>query len=158
MTEFNEVDIADIPAEKNDDVIFEPFGKAITVDEVAKRLSHNLYIQLSEDSDTFVLNAVSRAQIYIGTVLSYLGVKINLDDSVQREIVLMQSIYELHMALGHEEAGREYRIQAKNTIISAFGSFPDSDTQNVSKTATVTIIKPPANPRAERLHHARGVS
>ena len=157
MTELSELDIENIPAEDtNNEVNFEPFGKSITVDEVSKRLSHNLYIQLSEDSDQFVLDAVERAQIYIGTVLSYLGVKLNLDDKVQREIILMQSLYELHMALGHEEAGREYRLQAKNTIISAFGSFPDSDNQAVAKTSAAVVIKPATNPRSQKLHQARG--
>ena len=157
MTELSELDIENIPAEDtNNEVNFEPFGKSITVDEVSKRLSHNLYIQLSEDSDQFVLDAVERAQIYIGTVLSYLGVKLNLDDKVQREIILMQSLYELHMALGHEEAGREYRLQAKNTIISAFGSFPDSDNQAIAKTSAAIVIKPATNPRSQKLHQARG--
>ena len=157
MTELSELDIENIPAEDtNNDVTFEPFGKEITVDEVSKRLSPNLYAQLSDGSDQFVLDAVERAQIYIGTVLSYLGVKLNLDDKVQREIILMQSLYELHMALGHEEAGREYRLQAKNTIISAFGSFPDSDNQAIAKTSAAIVIKPATNPRSQKLHQARG--
>lgn len=157
MTELSELDIENIPAEDtNNEVNFEPFGKSITVDEVSKRLSPNLYAQLSDGSDQFVLDAVERAQIYIGTVLSYLGVKLNLDDKVQREIILMQSLYELHMALGHEEAGREYRLQAKNTIISAFGSFPDSDNQAIAKTSAAVVIKPATNPRSQKLHQARG--
>lgn len=157
MTELSELDIENIPAEDtNNEVNFEPFGKEITVDEVSKRLSPNLYAQLSDGSDQFVLDAVERAQIYIGTVLSYLGVKLNLDDKVQREIILMQSLYELHMALGHEEAGREYRLQAKNTIISAFGSFPDSDNQAIAKTSAAVVIKPATNPRSQKLHQARG--
>lgn len=159
MTELDELEISDIPAEdSNNDVPFEPFGKEITVDEVSKRLSPNLYTQLSDGSDQSVLDAVERAQIYIGVVLSYLGVKINLDDKIHREIVLMQSIYELHMALGHEEAGREYRLQAKNTIISAFGSFPDSDNQAVAKTSASVVIKPATNPRSQKLHRARGLT
>ena len=157
MTELSELDIENIPAEDtNNEVNFEPFGKSITVDEVSKRLSPNLYAQLSDGSDQSVLDAVERAQIYIGTVLSYLGVKLNLDDKIHREIVLMQSIYELHMALGHEEAGREYRLQAKNTIISAFGSFPDSDNQAIAKTSAAVVIKPAINPRSQKLHQARG--
>lgn len=157
MTELSELDIENIPAEDtNNEVNFEPFGKSITVDELSKRLSPNLYAQLSDGSDQAVLDAVERAQIYIGVVLSYLGVKINLDDKIHREIVLMQSIYELHMALGHEEAGREYRLQAKNTIISAFGSFPDSDNQAIAKTSAAVVIKPATNPRSQKLHQARG--
>lgn len=156
MAEIDELEIGGIPSEDGDKVDIEPFGKEITVDEVSRRLSHNLYIQLSEGSDQFVLDAVGRAQIYIGTVLSYLGVTINLDDRLHREIVLMQSIYELHMALGHEEAGREYRLQAKNTIISAFGAFPDSDNQSTARTSAAALVKPAMNPRLEKLHQARG--
>lgn len=156
MAELDEEDIADIPAESKNEAEFEPLGPAITVDEVAKRLSHNLYIQLSEDSDRFVLDAVSRSQIYIGTVLSYLGVRFDLAEKLHREIVLMQTIYELHMALGHEEAGREYRIQAKNAIIAAFGSFPDSDT--TSKPAAGVVLTPPKNPRSNELRRARGLT
>lgn len=156
MAGLDGLEIGGIPAEDNGKAGFEPFGKEIAVDEVARRLSHNLYIQLSEDSDQFVLDAVERAQIYVGTVLSYLGVTINLDDRLHREIVLMQSIYELHMALGHEEAGREYRLQAKNTIISAFGAFPDSDNQPAARTSAAALVRPAMNPRLEKLRQARG--
>lgn len=125
MTELNELEIDNIPAEDtNNEVNFEPFGKEITVDEVAKRLSHNLYIQLSEDSDQFVLDAVERAQIYIGTVLSYLGVKINLEDKLHREIVLMQTIYELHMALGHEVGNIACRQKIQLFQPSALSQIP----------------------------------
>ena len=47
------------------------------------------------------------------------------------------------MALGHEEAGREYRTQAKNTIIAAFGSFPDSDSAAPEKPAVAAVAVPP---------------
>ncbi|MGP1587274.1 MAG: hypothetical protein ACTTHG_02905 [Treponemataceae bacterium] len=122
-----ELSISGIFAKKNKEVIFEPFGNDITTEEVSDCLSENLYQQLSDGSDEKVISAINRAKIYIGTVLSYLGVSLNLDDKIIRQIVIMQSIYELHLALGHEEAGREYRIQAKNTIIAAYGSFPESD-------------------------------
>jgi hypothetical protein len=54
----------------------------------------------------------------------------------------MQTVYELHMALGHEEAGREYRIQAKNTIVAAFGSFPDNDTAAPERPAVAAVAIP----------------
>ena len=71
---------------------FEPFGKAIETSEVAACLSGNLYLQLSDGSEESVKAAVSRAEVYIGTVLSYLGVKLDLDDKIVRQIVLMQTI------------------------------------------------------------------
>jgi hypothetical protein len=102
-----------------------------------------LYDQLSEKSDDTAANAVSRAETYTGAVLRYLNVRFDLDAPVIREIVLMQTVYELHMALGHEEAGREYRIQAKNTIVAAFGSFPDADSAVPEKPAVAAVAVPP---------------
>lgn len=137
---------------------FEPFGRAVTADDVAECLSENLYTQLSEKSEKFVLDAVSRAETYIGTVLSYLGVRLNLDDRVVRQIVLMQTVYELHMALGHEEAGREYRIQAKNTIIAAYGSFPDAANEGAVKAPACAVARPARNPRMGKVWKARSFS
>ena len=136
---------------------FEPFGKEIEVAEVAACLSGNLYLQLSDGTDDSVKAAISRAEVYIGTVLSYLGVKLDLDDKIVRQIVLMQTIYELHMALGHEEAGREYRIQAKNTIIAAYGSFPDSDTKS-GGAAVAQVARAQSPERHDSLLRARRIS
>jgi hypothetical protein len=135
------------PAPSRQTVAFAPFGAPITTEEIRKRLSPNLYDQLSEKSDDTAANAVSRAEIYVGAILNYLGSRLDLDAPVIREIVLMHTVYELHMALGHEEAGREYRIQAKNTIIAAFGSFPDSDSAAPERLAVAAVAVPP-KPRA----------
>jgi hypothetical protein len=131
------------PASSRQAVAFTPFGTPITINEVRNRLGRNLYDQLSEKSGDTVTNAVSRAEVYVGAVLNYLNVRLDLDAPVIREIVLMQTVYELHMALGHEEAGREYRIQAKNTIVAAFGSFPDSDSAAPEKPAVAAVAVPP---------------
>ena len=132
------------PAPVRQAVSFAPFGAPITPEEVRKRLGKNLYDQLSEKSAGTVTNAVSRAEVYTGAVLKRLKAAFNLDVPVIREIVLMQTVYELHMALGHEEAGREHRIQAKNTIIAAFGSFPDADSAAPEKPAAAVPPKPSA--------------
>ncbi|MDR2134857.1 MAG: hypothetical protein LBP27_07085 [Treponema sp.] len=131
------------PAPSPQTIAFTPFGTPVTAEEVRKRLSRNLYDQLSEKSADTVTNAISRAEIYTGAILKYLQVRFNLDEPVIREIVLMQTVYELHIALGHEEAGREYRIQAKNTIVAAFGSFPDGDTAAPEKPAVAAVAVPP---------------
>ena len=157
MEEYGIGDIPTAATQKAAD--FSPFGTAVTKDDVAECLSQNLYAQLSERSDKFVLDAVSRAETYIGAVLSYLHVKFDLDDKLVRQIVLMQSIYELHMALGHEEAGREYRIQAKNTIIAAYGSFPDTDNADTPPhDPAASVVRPNRNPRMPQLWKARGLS
>ena len=152
-----ELGLAGIPtaSEKKSEVPLAPFGTPITTDEVEKRLSTNLYKQLADGNPDFVPDAVSRAQVYIGTILSWLGVQFNLDNATVREIVLMQTIYELHMALGHEEAGREYRKQMYNTVVAAYGSFPDSDNQEQIKVPSGAVARPPRNPRQKRLDQAR---
>lgn len=157
MEELSLQEIGNIPAKPVAEAIpFAPFGTPITAQEVKDRLSESLYRTLSDDDDAVTLRAVQRAQVYVGSVLSYLGKTLNLDDKVVREIVLMHTIYELHIALGHEEAGREYRIQAKNMIIAAYGSFPDSDSQQTAAESGGAVITAPRNPRISQLRRARG--
>lgn len=157
MEELSLQEIGNIPAKPvAEEIPFAPFGTPITAQEVKDRLSESLYRTLSDDDDAVTLRAVQRAQVYVGSVLSYLGKTLNLDDKVVREIVLMHTIYELHIALGHEEAGREYRIQAKNMIIAAYGSFPDSDSQQTAAESGGAVITAPRNPRISQLRRARG--
>jgi hypothetical protein len=122
---------------------FAPFGTPIAPEEVRRRLSRNLYDQLSEKSPDTTMNAVSRAEIYIGAILGYLKVRLDLDAPVIREVVLMQTVYELHMALGHGEAGAELRKQVKNTIVAAFGAFPDGDSAASERPAAAAVAVPP---------------
>lgn len=139
-----------------EEVSFKPFGNPIIIEEVSKRVSDNLYQQLSDGDDQFVLDAVSRAQKYVGTLLARLDVGFSLDNPIQRELVLIWTLYELHRSLGHEEAGREYRIQFKDTVIAAYGSYPDSDNTTEAEAApSACVVAPPRNPRSQRLHHAR---
>ena len=157
MEELSLQEIGNIPAKPvAEEIPFAPFGTPITAQEVKDRLSESLYRTLSDDDDAVTLRAVERAQVYVGSVLSYLGKSLNLDDKVVREIVLMHTIYELHIALGHEEAGREYRIQAKNMIIAAYGSFPDSDSQQTAAESGGAVVTSPRNPRISQLRRARG--
>lgn len=157
MEELSLHEIGKLPATKvAQESPFAPFGTPITAQEVKDRLSESLYRTLSDDDDAVTLRAVERAQVYVGSVLSYLGKNLNLDDKVVREIVLMHTIYELHIALGHEEAGREYRIQAKNMIIAAYGSFPDSDSQQTAAESGGAVVTSPRNPRLRQLRRARG--
>ena len=155
-----ELGLDDIPVmtQSKRTVPFQPFGTAVTAEEVEKRLSSNLYKQLADGNPDFVPDAISRAQVYIGTILSWLGVQFNLDNNTVREIVLLQTVYELHMALGHEEAGREYRKQMYNTIVAAYGRFPDSDNAEQIKVPAAALQKPERNPRHGRLAQARRFS
>jgi hypothetical protein len=138
----DELGIGDIPVEKPQVTSFSPFGEPVTPEEVAQRLSRNLYAQLADGSDDAVRDAITRAQIYIGSVLRRLRVPFNLDDKVVREVVLIHTVYELHIALGHEEAGREYRMKARDIILAAWGSFPDSETAP-EKGAAAAVAVPP---------------
>ena len=89
-------------------------------------MSQNLYDQLADGSDENVREAIARAGIYTGAVLRRLGVPYDLGNRVVREAVLIHTVYELHIALGHEEAGREYRVKARDVIRAAWGDFPES--------------------------------
>lgn len=145
-----------VPPEQNTaGAEFRPLGTPVTAQEVKDRLSVNLYHALCDGNDANTIKAVVRAEIYVGSVLSYLGRQLDLDDAVMREIVLMHTVYELHMALGHEEAGREYRIQAKNMIVAAYGSYPDSDQSETAGENTGAVVCPRKNPRLASLHHAQ---
>jgi len=139
----DELGIAGIPVEKPQAAAaFAPFGEPVTPQEVAERLSRNLYAQLADGSDDTVREAVTRAGIYIGAVLRRLGVPYNLDDRVVREVVLIHTIYELHIALGHEEAGKEYRVKARDIIRAAWGDFPEADS-SPEKGAAAAVAVPP---------------
>jgi len=138
----DELGIEGIPSQKPQGVAFAPFGEPVTPEEVAGRLSRNLYAQLADGSDDTVRDAITRSQIYVGSVMRRLGVSFNLDDKVVREVVLIHTVYELHIALGHEEAGREYRIKARDIILAAWGSFPDSDNAP-EKGAAAAVAVPP---------------
>jgi len=139
----DELGIAGVPAGKPQAAAaFDPFGEPVTPEEVAGRLSRNLYAQLADGSDDTVRDAITRAQIYAGSVLRRLHVPFNLDDKVVREVVLIHTVYELHIALGHEEAGKEYRVKAKDIIRAAWGDFPEADTAP-EKGAAAAVAVPP---------------
>jgi hypothetical protein len=138
----DELGIGDIPVEKQQAAGFSPFGEPVTPEEVAQRLSRNLYAQLADGEDDTVRDAITRAQIYVGSVLRRLHVPFNLDDKVVREVVLIHTVYELHIALGHEEAGKEYRVKAKDIIRAAWGDFPEADSAP-EKGAVAAVAVPP---------------
>lgn len=119
-----------LPTAKRENIAFAPLGEPVTATEIRARLSESLYEQLSEGKDETVMQAVNRAMIYIGAVLRRFDEPYNLDDKIVRELVLIHTIYELHIALGHEEAGREYRMKARDIILARYGSYPDADKEN----------------------------
>lgn len=148
MQLIEEVDLDTIPTQKPQ-IQSDPFGKTITVLEIENRLSVNLYTQLSEGEDETTLQAIQRAQIYVGAILRNFSIPFNLDDNIIREVVLLHTIYELHIALGHEEAGREYRTKAKDIILVTWGDFKDSEQPTGAKVslASVTTKRPPSKYR-----------
>jgi hypothetical protein len=139
----DEMGLEGVPAGRPEpEAAFSPFGEPVEPEEVAARLSQNLYGQLSEKSDDTVRDAVTRAGVYTGAVLRRLNVPYNLDDKIVREVVLIHTIYELHIALGHEEAGREYRVKAKDIIRAAWGDFPEAESApEKSPAAAVAVPK-----------------
>jgi len=121
---------------------FSPLGEPVTPEEVAARLSTNLYGALSDNSDKTVIEAITRAGIYVGAVLRRLSVPFDLGDRIVREVVLIHTIYELHIALGHEEAGKEYRVKARDIVRAAWGDFPESETPP-ERGAAAAVASPP---------------
>ena len=140
----DELGIDDVPASVPPwtTVNFAPLGEPVTPNEVRERLSNNLYIQLSEDSEDVTSAAINRAMIYVGAVLRRLSVPYDLDNTIVREVVLINTVYELHIALGHEEAGREYRLKARDIILAAWGEFPDTDNAMPEKAPAAAVVKP----------------
>ncbi len=102
-------------------------GAPITAQEIKARLSARLYDQLSDGADETVVRASERAVLHASAIYSRLGFALNLDDPVSREVVTLFTIYEMHLALGNEEAGREYRLKAKDMIIAAYGEYPEAE-------------------------------
>ncbi|MDR2471565.1 MAG: hypothetical protein LBD09_05590 [Treponema sp.] len=145
----DELGIEDIPAAAPEpSVSFAPFGRPVTAEEVADRLSANLYVQLADGSDDTVRKAIGRSEIYAGQVLRRLGVAFDLEDQTIREVVLIYTVYELHIALGHEEAGREYRKKARDIILAAWGDFPDTDNAGPERAAAAAVVKPKGHVRS----------
>ena len=120
-------------------IAYNVVGSSITAAEVANRLAPALYSQLADGDESSVVRAAERATIHIGTIAARLGRPLNLDDTVMREIVLDMTIYELHMKLGHEEAGREYRIKAKDLIVAAFGDYPEAGSAQEGKPPAAAV-------------------
>lgn len=117
-------------------------GAPIAPPEIQDRLSANLYAQLSDGDDATVVRAAERATIHVGAIAARLGKTLNLDETVAREIVVLFTIYELHMALGHADAGKEYRMKAKDLIISTFGNFPEAGTPVEAPQAAAAVVTP----------------
>ena len=139
----DELGLEGIPEETSQTyTAFSPFGEPVTPLEVSQRLGQNLYTQLADGSDKNVVNAITRAGIYIGSVMRRFQQPFNLDNQVIREVVLIYTIYELHIALGHEEAGREYRFKARDIIRAQWGDFPDSDSPPEKGVAAAVAVPP----------------
>lgn len=153
----DDTETIDPPAEE-EPLPIPPSVDGVFPSEVAARLSHNLYEQLSDGSEDFVLEALKRARIELGTVLEWLAVQVNLDVPAQREALLNLAIYHLHLALGHEDEGAEFRNMAKVLISNAYGSYPsNSEGSNNSATAGV-VVSPPSSPRSTASWRARMMS
>jgi hypothetical protein len=46
------------------------------------------------------------------------------------------------MGLGHEEAGRKYRIKAKDLIIAALGGYPETGSTQEAKVPAGAVVRP----------------
>ncbi len=107
-------------------IIGSSIGSPITAEEIAEQLTPRLYAQLADPDDDAVIRASERAALHVAAIFSRFGVPLNLDNQMHREIVKNYTIYELHLALGNEEAGKEYRLKAKDYIVALFGEYPEA--------------------------------
>lgn len=126
----------------------------VLVSEVQARLSHNLYQQLSDGSEEFVLEAMKRAKVELSSVLDWLNVFLDLEVPVQREAFLHLTVYHLHLALGHEDEGTEYRAMAKSLISNTYGNYPAESAPSASSGG---VVLSSVNPRHGQLARARGL-
>jgi len=117
-------------------------GATITPAEVQQRLSDRLYEQLSEGSVTAVERAIARATTHVAALYSRLGRVLNLDEVASREVVILYTIYELHLSLGIGEAGKEYRVKARDLILSLYGNYPETDKEAGEKAALGALTVP----------------
>ncbi len=137
----DELPIDDVTSVK-ETVKTDAFGTPVTPLDIESRLEENLYQALSDGNDETVLDRINSAQIYVGAILRNFGVDFNLDDSIIRELVILNTIYEMHLSHGHEEAGKEYRYRAKDIILVTWGDYKDNETQTVSNVQTLTVSTP----------------
>lgn len=126
----------------------------VLVSEVQARLSHNLYQQLSDGSEEFVLEAMKRAKVELSSVLEWLNIFLDLEVPVQREAFLHLTVFHLHLALGHEDEGTEYRAMAKSLIANAYGNYP---TESTPSAPSGGVVLSSGNPRHGQLARARGL-
>lgn len=131
-----------------------PSVDGVLVSEVQARLSHNLYQQLSDGSEEFVLEAMKRAKVELSSVLDWLNVFLDLEVPVQREAFLHLTVYHLHLALGHEDEGTEYRAMAKSLIANAYGNYP---AESAPSAPSGGVVLSSVNPRHGQLARARGL-
>jgi len=144
VTEFDDLLGEDptVAATTGTSVTYGAAGIPIAPAEIRDRLSANLYAQLSDGDDATVVRASERATVHVGAVAARLGKTLDLDETVTREIVVLFTIYELHMALGHEAAGKEYRLKAKDLIIAAYGGFPESGSAAEAPSPAAAVVTP----------------
>lgn len=117
-------------------------GTSITAAEIRERISASLYSQLSDDLDENTIRASERAAVHVSAIYSRLGKPVDLDNTITREVVILFTIYEMHLSLGNEKAGREYRIKAKDMIVASLGTYPESEKPQQEKPAIGALTVP----------------
>ena len=121
---------------------YEVVGTPVTADDIKGRLIAHNYDQLSDGDDAAVLRSIAAAQIHAGTIMARLGKSLDLDTDTDREVTILLSIYEMYLRVGQGEAGREYRIRAKDLIIAAYGSYPEADAPQTPPLPVGALARP----------------
>ena len=121
-------------------VTIEVTGTPVTVADIQSRLIAHNYSQLSDDDDAAVERAIGAAEVHAGSIMARLGRPLDRDATVDREVLILLSIYELYLRVGHEAGGREYRIKAKDLVIAAYGDYPDSNKPDQSPVDRKSVV------------------
>jgi|GEM_PF-4537875 len=121
---------------------YQVIGTPVTAEDIQGRLIAHNYDQLSDGDDAAVLRSIAAAEIHAGTIMARLGRSLDLDVDTDREVTILLSIYEMYLRVGQGEAGREYRIRAKDLIIAAYGSYPESDAPQTPPLPVGALTKP----------------
>jgi len=117
-------------------------GTALVLSDISGRLQPALYASLRDGNDDNVTKACTRGTLMAASLMSRSGISLDLDNLGHREIACQYSIYELFLALGIKDAGKEYREKGKNLIVALGGTIPESANPESVRTPVMALARP----------------
>lgn len=143
ITEFDDLlDPALSFTTRNEAVAPSVVGTPVTAAEISARLIAHNYDQLTDGVQAVTERAISTAQIHAAAIMARLGRPLDLGTPVDREVVVLFAIWELYLRVGHEAAGREYRIKARDLVIATYGRYPEGEKPEGGNLPIGAVTKP----------------